>query len=412
MPDDRKAKDPTLAPKENTSILYWLFTTMAIGMGMASVILYFLVRNQSNSGLNSVKNGKSSGIVNQPAFFPSPALPCVNEECVKFAYHQSFDDKKSRLVVNKYLATLKKILASLPLTLANRAALAQATIRLVPASPLRSGASGFIAEMGQIFIVMKEYLNEQDLTGTLLNEIHHLTVMEINKHKLGNNWDDFSSGQMVGLPFMTKDGKLSTKLKGQLKKSLLQIENRVNDFDSLLNKSEQLSGVEKKKLDVYLTAMDDYAPTVYNRILDINLFKHVDRRQHNIEIKMTLETDQTDQEVYAKNPVYNDKKGEVLVFYSINRDRSPLELAKAFIYDFKQRGVRSDTIYTSAYAREERAGSLDDYLLTETASDMDELLTPKLKKVFAPLFTKYFDRYADPYLQDKFIPSLSRMAQR
>ena len=46
MPDDR-AKDPILVPKENASILYWLFTTMAMGMGGASVILYFLVRNQS-----------------------------------------------------------------------------------------------------------------------------------------------------------------------------------------------------------------------------------------------------------------------------------------------------------------------------------------------------------------------------
>ncbi len=370
MPDDRKAKDPILVPKENTSILYWLFTTMAIGMGMASVILYFLVRNQSKSSLNSVTNGESSGIANRPAFFPSPALPCVNEECVKFAYHQSFDDKKSRVVVNKYLKTLKKILASLPLTLANRAALAQATIRLVPASPLRSGASGFIKGLGQIFIVMNEYLDEQDLRGTLLNEIHHLTVMEINRHNLGDNWDDFSSG-LVGFPFMTKDGKISTKLKTQLEKSLLQIKNKMSEFDSLLNNQEQLSDEEKKKLDVYLAAMDDYAPTVYNY-----------------------------------------KKGEVLVFYSINRNRSPLELAKAFIYDFKQRGERSDTIYTSAYAREERAGSLRDYLLTEAASDMDELLTPKVKKVFAPLFMDYFDRYADPYLQSKFIPSLSRMAQR
>lgn len=408
MPNDRKAKQhPIPAPKENVSILYWLFTTMAVGMGIASVILYFLVRNQSNSGLNSVKNGKSSGIANQAAFFPS--LPCVNNECVKFAYHQSFNDKKSRLVVNKYIETLKKILASLPLSLANRAALAKATIRLVPASPLRSGLSGFVEEMGQIFIVMNEYLDEQDLRGTLLNEIHHLTVMEINKHKLGNNWDDFSSGKIVGFPFITKDGKISTKLKTQLEQSLVQIKNKISEFDALLNNQEQLSGEEKKKLATYLSAINDYVPTVYNRILDINLFKHVDRHQHSIEIKMTLETDR---EVYGKNPVFNDKKGEVLVWYSLNRDRSRLELAKAFIYDFKQRGKRSATIYTSAYAREERAGSLRDYLLTETASDMDELLTPKLKKVFAPLFMDYLDRYADPYLQSKFIPSLGRMAQR
>ena len=409
MPDDR-AKDPILVPKENASILYWLFTTMAMGMGGASVILYFLVRNQSKSSLNSVTNGESSGIANRPAFFPSPALPCVNEECVKFAYHQSFDEKKSRVVVNKYLKTLKKILASLPLTLANRAALAKATIRLVPVSPLRSGASGFIDGLGQIFIVMNEDLDEQDLRGALLNEIHHLTVMEINKHKLGDNWDDFSSGQVVGLPFMTKDGKLSTKLKTQLEKALLQIKNKMSEFDSLLNNQAQLSSEEKKKLATYLSAMNDYVPTVYKRILDINLFKHIDRRQHSIEIKLTMENDQ-EVSAYGK-PVFNYKPGEVLLWYSLNRDRSPLALAKAFIYDFKQRGKRSDTIYTSAYAREERAESLRDYLLTEAASDMDELLTPKLKKVFAPLFMDYFDRYADPYLQSKFIPSLSRIAQR
>ncbi|WP_342219504.1 hypothetical protein [Rickettsiella endosymbiont of Miltochrista miniata] len=408
MPNDRKAEEHPIAPKENSNIVYWLFTNMAMGIGLASVLLYFLVRNQSNSGLNSVKSGKSSGIANQAAFFPSPALPCVNEECVEFAYHQSFRGNKFRVVVNKNLATLKKIVASLPLTLANRAALAKATIRLVPVSPLRSGASGFIEGLGQIFIVMNEYLDEQDLRGTLLNEIHHLTVMEINKHKLGNNWDDFSSGQVAGLPFMTKDGKISTKLKTQLEKSLLQIKNKMSEFDSLLNNQEQLSGEAKKKLATYLAAMDDYVPTVYNRILDINLFKHVDRHQHSIEIKMTLDTDQ---EVYGK-PVFNYKKDEVLVWYSLNRDRSPLELAKAFIYDFKQREERSNTIYTSAYAREERAESLSDYLLTEAASDMDELLTPKLKKVFAPLFMDYFDRYADPYLQSIFIPSLSRMAQR
>ena len=157
--------------------------------------------------------------------------------------------------------------------------------------------------------------------------------------------------------------------------------------------------------------MDSYHPAIHRLTLNTATVKFTDPYGHSIkpEINMPISgiTLSDGQKAYGK--IVDIKASEALAYYSVNQDNTRPELAKAFIYDFNRKNKAINTYYLSKYNK----GSLIDDLLTphdnlllEKASDMDELLTPSMKKVFAPFFTAYFDRYAEPYLESEYAPNL------
>ncbi|MEN9449765.1 MAG: hypothetical protein RJA83_379 [Pseudomonadota bacterium] len=410
MPKNKKRKSvmkyPVPVSKENAgNSFHWMLGALATSV--IAIILYYLIRNQSDFALHSTKSETSfdSATNNPYTFFPS--LPCKEGSCVQFAYHEDFNDKKSRLLINQYVAAGRKILASLPLTLANRAALAKTTIRLVPAMSDNSffSRNGFFN--GEINIVMNHYFDKEKLRSTLLNELHHLTVTEINRHKIGEKGVDF---EVLSCPFMAKDGRVETHLKQDLKQALSQIEDKVGEFGFLLKKQNP-SSKEEQTLSIYLAAMDDYHPAIHKLILNTPTVKFTDTSGHTVkpEINMPISGITLSDGHKAYGKVVDIIANEAVAYYSVNRDKSDLELAKAFIYDFNRKNKAIKAHYEPKYKKGSLIGNLltpHDNLLVEIASNMDELLTPNMKKVFAPAFTDYFDRYAESYLESEYVPNL------
>lgn len=318
------------------------------------------------------------------------------------------------MLVNQYVEAGRKILDTLPLTLANRAALAKTTIRLVPATPDDSFVSKNGYFNGEINIVMNHYFDKQKLRSTLLNEIHHLTVTEINRYKIGEMDVDF---EVLSCPFMAEDGSVDEKRKRELGKAIAKIGAKVRKLDFLLKKlkKQKLSTAEEQTLADYLAAMDDYHPAIHKLTLNTDRVKFMDSYGHPVKPKINMPISGitlSDDGHKAYGKVVYINANEALAYYSVNRDKSDLELAKAFIYDFNQKYKAINTYYVPKYKKGSSKEDLltpDDNLLVEIASNMDELLTPNMKQAFAPSFTAYFDRYAESYLQSEYVPNLGAM---
>lgn len=65
-------------------------------------------------------------------------------------------------------------------------ALSKTTINWVPASFRQKGVitNGFVLQPREIGIMMQQGLTKEELRSTLLNEIHHVTVYDINQYKM------------------------------------------------------------------------------------------------------------------------------------------------------------------------------------------------------------------------------------
>lgn len=201
---------------------------------------------------------------------------------------------------------------------------------------------------------------------------------------------------------MQKDGKVDVELRKNLDGALKQIKDRVNELDSLLKKIS-LSGTEKKKLSKYLEAINNYHPFVYKQTFDTTRINIINQDGNSIIFQLLYRSFFNFNQILYGD-ILNKDANEILVHYSVGRDRSPRELAKAFIADFnrQEKNNRANLPRRSIKAR----FTVYDRYLMETASTMDEMLTLNMKKVFAPLFINYFDRYAESFLENELISSI------
>jgi|GEM_PF-2593525 len=390
------------ASRENiTSFLYWILS--AVATGIASVILYYFIKNKQELTLASV----TCNVDNRHTFFP--LLSCKDIECVKFTYHESLKNDKSCSLISQYIKAQKKILATLPLTPANRAALKKTTICLVPddKNSKYSQLYGFVKKPGEINIVLINPLNEKRLRGTLLNEIHHITVSEINGNKIAVYPSEkmfLAFPKILAFPFMKKNGEVDILLREELEHVLNQIQNEVHNFDILLKKPS-LSSNEEKKLAIYLEAIDDYHPLINIATFEMTDIYVIEQSKNKLIFKMRRPNFNNNNQIFYGD-IINKKANEILVHYSVAKGRSIKDLGKAFIYDFNKRFMERLYSYHSLPMREKMRivntfTSRDACYLLEAASDMDELLTPKMKKAFASSFVNYFDRYAESYLENE-----------
>ena len=388
----------------NYTYLRWL-----AGLTLMRLVMIILDyrRNQPHIALSLQKAEKPSYIDTPSNFFPSAyAAKSFNQgiqtswvKSIKFEIHSEFKTSNPRMnaennrIFKEEIEFKKELLASLPLAPANIAALSKATIRLAPKNITPSGMVSF--ETGELLFGMIDFVSPAERRQTLLNEIHHLTVGYINKHNLKDNLK--ITGKQLYYPFLNEYGKFDANLKSELKSALQEVKQAVDDFDILLSKATRTPS-EKKRLNTYLEVIDSYQPQVTRYELSQAEFNH------KIASKNIRFTDNSKQKLELKLPdgntayghihIHDNYEDKVTILYArtTNENKSREVLGKAFIEDYRDKNTILTFIYPLIYR--ERGQKFDENdLLREKASDIDELLTPEMKQVFAPKFKQYFDAY-------------------
>ncbi|MEN9916646.1 MAG: hypothetical protein RLY40_578 [Pseudomonadota bacterium] len=251
--------------------------------------------------------------------------------------------------------------------------------------PDKAISYGFVLQAREIGIALQNGLSEEELRSTLLSQIHHVTVYEINRYKLQ---DAAKTKTILEYPFLNEQGAIDNSLRAELSFAIGELSNNVKEFFSLAA-NKYRNPVAEKRLTRYLEAIKDYQPMVYRVQSHIS-----DREVDVIELENDIGT------LYRNNrPIVHQGAGEIQLLCSANKDKSPLELARAFFYDYSR---AYKNLKASLVSRDKNIAAAE-YLihnkfLVEFSSAIDAMLTPKMKQVFAKRFDRYFDNYAKTYV--------------
>jgi hypothetical protein len=396
MPKATEKRKPTSSlqtnSNDNSSSLYWLLATFTSSLFLVIAVMYAIVRNQSNIALINQRVAAPFEPPILTHFFPAP-IDNKNTwlDSMKFSIDESFSSIDRALIL-EYTKLQKKILSTASLTPANKLALSKTTIHWVTSSFINHSKGvitrGFVFKPKEVGIVMHPGLIKEELRSTLLNEIHHLTILEINQHKVKGK---SKVKNILEQPFLNEQGEMDNSLRKELSNSIDELNRNVKNFISLFANKHR-NTIEEKKFSIYLEAVKSYRPKVYRVSSDIS----------DSEIDVVKLADEGATLYRNKRPVVYEEDGKIQLLCSANKNNSPLELAEAFFYDYTRSYMKLKKLYESRY-KSNGAGkyAMHSAFLSEVSSDIDELLTPKMKQVFAKRFKNYFDNYARSYLAEQ-----------
>lgn len=377
---------------DNSQFLYWFITNFFAGLSMAIIFMLILVRNQTKTDLSNpktpIQNAYSDLLYVHSHFFSS-----IKEE-TNWLHQLKFSIDKS-VAVNDYLLTenyilqQKKLLASIPLSPLQKMVLANTTIHWVAPSlidlPNKALSYSFVLEPRKMTIALHKGLCKAELRWTLLKEIHHLMIYEINQFK---SKDQAQSNRILEFPFMNDQGEIDHLFRAELSFAIDELNENIKDFIAL-EANKHRNPKSEKKFSGYLDAVADYQPRVYR------VSSHVsDKEIDTIELEAEKGT------LYRNNrPIVYETGGDIQLLCSANKDHSRLELARAFIYDYISSFVNLKNSYKSRYKNKEVGEQVvQNKRLVDASSAIDAMLTPAMKQVFAKRFTRYFEQYTDSYL--------------
>ncbi|WP_342219625.1 hypothetical protein [Rickettsiella endosymbiont of Miltochrista miniata] len=251
------------------SYLYWLLGAFASGLFLA--VVYALLRNQSNMALSNQTVALSDApILTQ--FFPAPIDNSIKwQASIKFSMDKSFANTNDRTIILDYIKQQKKILSSTSLTPANKLALSKTTIHWVPYSsaqhPKGGIIGGFVSAPRQIDIVLQKKLATEELRSILLNELHHVTVADINLYRISNELVKafLIEKGFIMYPFLTEQGKMDEKLKSELSIAVDEFFKHVEHIKELFNK-KQRNASEEREFSTFLKTIEVYHPKIYRLI--------------------------------------------------------------------------------------------------------------------------------------------------
>lgn len=392
----KKRRKILVQNRTSASNLYWL---AGLAFGGLMMVLFYYLHKQSSGTLKRLEVEESTYSDSlRSYFFKSPAIEgAFNREIqenwiksIKFKFHSAFDtpnpqiNAENKRIFKEEIELQKQLLASLPLTSVNRAALSEATIRLVPETVTPSGMVSY--QTGELLFGMIDFVTPEERRQTLLNEIHHLTVGYINKCKLDKN-----VGKQLYYPFINEHGEIDVNLMSALKNAIGQIEKKINDLEFLLKKTT-LTIIEKDRLNNYLEAISNYQPQVMRyELSETEYLNKLLSKEINLSSDKKLKLKLPNGNL-AYGRIHDQHEGKVIILYSLNEHVSKKALASTFIEDYRHKKATLTQFYPIIYKM--RGEKFDEYdHLKEQASDIDELLTPEMKQVFGLEFKNYFDDY-------------------
>jgi hypothetical protein len=270
MPKKKKRTTTNLmqtSRNNDSSYLYWLLGAFASGLFLA--VVYTLLRNQSNIALtNQIVAPADTPLTH---FFPTPnnnKNTWLNS--LKFSIDESFPSTDRALIL-KYTKQQKKILSTTSLTPANKLALSKTTIHWIPYSsaqhPKDAIIGGFVSVPRQINVVLQENLTIEETHSILLNEIHHVTVAEINQHRVSNEIVKafLVEKGFIMYPFLNEQGKMDEKLKSELSTAVDEFFKYLERFKALFNQSQR-NASEEQEFSKCLKSIEGYHPKIYRMI--------------------------------------------------------------------------------------------------------------------------------------------------
>ncbi|MEN9447693.1 MAG: hypothetical protein RJA25_983 [Bacteroidota bacterium] len=407
MPKKRKQRYLTSAMQTNksanSSYLYWL---LGIASGLFLAVVYTLLRNQTNLALSN-QNVAPSDFPILTHFFPAPIDNKIKwQDSLKFSIDASVSNIDQALIVD-YIKQQKKLLFSTSLTSANKLALSKTTIHWVPYSaahhPKDAIIGGFVSVPRQINVVMQKKLTTEELRSILLNEIHHITVAEINLYRVNNKLVKslLVEKGFIMYPFLNEQGKMDEELKLELSKSVDEFFRYVENFKKLFSKNQR-NPSEEREFNKYLQTIKNYHPKIYRLLSPDSKADFVIMDFSPMEKNSPLKKMKSILYSHHRTAIKHAKSGKIELLLSANRDDSLLERARAFLYDMTHSYNKINTLYRDTM---KRAGvgdkQIDSNFLQEISSEIDERLTIPMKQLFAKRFKDYFNHYARSYLADQ-----------
>lgn len=387
----------------NHSYLYWILSAFASGLFLA--VLYTLLRNQQT---NLALITHSEAPVIDPIltnFFPV-AIEQKNTGLgsVKFSMDDSISNSDQELILN-YNKQLKKILSTTSLSSANKLALSKTTIQWVPYTsadhPKDGIINAFVSIPRQINIVLQEKLIKEELRSSLLNEIHHVTVADINLYRVHDESTKKFLIQkgFIMYPFLDAKGKMDEVLKSELSLAVDEFFHEIEKFKALFI-NNQRNSLQEKEFNEYLQTIKNYHPKIYRLHSPINTeANHMEVNFSQFENNSPLLKMDSILYRHHRPTIKHLKTGKIEVLLSANRDDSLLERARAFLFDITHSHNKINSLYKD---RDKSKGTDDKQLhsnfLREISSEIDERLIISMKNKFAKRFKNYFNGYAEPYL--------------
>jgi hypothetical protein len=385
--DHDRCDNPNDDSDYKSQVLYWFVGNFTAATLLIIAILYVIVRNQT-TGV-ALFRPRAAAPLNTPLLpnFFSAVEDKSWLKAVKFSIAESFSNTKDYARVEKYIKQQKKILSTISLSPANKMALSKTTINWVSASFRQKGVitNGFVLQPREIGIVMHHGLTKEELRSTLLNEIHHVTVYDINRYKMQGK---AKTENTLEYPFLNEQGDIDNSLRTELSNAIEDLNKKVGNFILLYNKPRNTA--EEKRFSKLLEVVEGYQPKVYR------VSSHVSDREIDV-VELEGESGGV---LYRNNrPVVYEEEGNIQLLCSANKDNSRVELTRSFFYDYTRSYMKLKTLYENRY----KDAGADEYVrhskfLAEASSDIDEFFTPKMKQVFAKRFETYFENYAESYL--------------
>ncbi len=118
--------------------------------------------------------------------------------------------------------------------------------------PNKAISYGFVLQPREIGIALQYGLSKAELRSTLLNEIHHVTVYEINLNKLN---DQAKTKTILEYPFLNEQGEIDNSLRAELSFAIDQLNSHVKDFISLEAKNTETQSCKKDFLGILRLSM-------------------------------------------------------------------------------------------------------------------------------------------------------------